>query len=980
MLFRCALFIVCFFPVAAFSQATNPSQIESEDSTISALLKDSASNPSVLINTQQSLITAHLWERLIEKAECSYDAAQKLTIYNLALEVASKLNDKKLIASTFYKLGRYHFSQGNIPLAVQSYLQSKQEFEAAGLERDAIYILADLGTLSIYSSNYKKAREYSEEAISLAIKLKESSAPAGAWPDDYGMGAALSNLGNVSKWEGESDKAIDYFQRSLSLYQRIDKGSNKYSTDILDNLADIGRVYRSIGDYVQALRYLDKAMDVAKALPFEERVERVAGIYNSLGILYTDQKDYSKAEEFFNQSLELAIAVNDRIKQARMLLNIGVTYQNQGNYKQALKSFRESLTIAEAIRAPETIILVGEGIGSVYKEQGKYTEALDWLNKSLLMAQELGDKTRTAELLWRKAEVHYAKGEYPESISMATSAKELAEQLRLQNVSYLSLMTLGKAYHAQRQDNLAMTTFAEAITRIEEMRNQVAGLEQAQELFFENKVASYYSMMELLLEQNKPADALLYAERAKGRVLLDAFSNGKVSVTKAMTSQEKKEEQELNQNILKLNIEIRYENVKKVSDDKLLKNLNAQLNSARLKYESFQNVIYASHPDLNIQRGQSPSLTPDGISNLVSDGKTAFLEYVVIKEKVFLFVLTKKSQTNTLDLRVYSINIKEEDLTKKINKFHKLMAERNPLFSEPSRELYDLLVKPAQHQLLDKTTLCIVPDGSLWDVPFQALQPTDNHFLIEDYELYYAPSLSVLKEMMKSKGVNPESVRQSLLAFGNPTAGRETVATLQAVNRGESFGSLPDAEIEVTKVQQIIGTSQSKVFIGTSADEKSFKTLAPTYNIIHLATHGVLDNLHPLYSYLLLSKAEGDSDNDGLLEAREIMNMNLHADLAVLSACETARGRVGAGEGVIGMSWAFFVAGVHTTVVSQWKVNTKSTSWLMASFYKHLKSENSKTGETKANALRLAVLELMKDERYRHPFYWAGFVMIGSNQ
>lgn len=113
------------------------------------------------------------------------------------------------------------------------------------------------------------------------------------------------------------------------------------------------------------------------------------------------------------------------------------------------------------------------------------------------------------------------------------------------------------------------------------------------------------------------------------------------------------------------------------------------------------------------------------------------------------------------------------------------------------------------------------------------------------------------------------------------------------------------------------------------------------------------------------------------------MNMNIHADLAVLSACETARGKIGAGEGVIGMAWAFFVAGCRTTVVSQWKVNSASTAQMMVNFYKHLKPstrQSTQDGGTKAKALRLAALELMKDVRYRHPFYWAGFVMVGSNR
>jgi CHAT domain-containing protein len=129
----------------------------------------------------------------------------------------------------------------------------------------------------------------------------------------------------------------------------------------------------------------------------------------------------------------------------------------------------------------------------------------------------------------------------------------------------------------------------------------------------------------------------------------------------------------------------------------------------------------------------------------------------------------------------------------------------------------------------------------------------------------------------------------------------------------------------------------------------------------------------------LLTKTDGDSENDGLLRAREIINMHLDADLAVLSACETGNGRISPGEGVIGMSWAFFVAGARSVVVSQWRVNSASTSQLMKNFYGALARQNDPNSRNKSQALREASLRLLTDRRYRHPFYWAGFVLVSNN-
>ena len=175
---------------------------------------------------------------------------------------------------------------------------------------------------------------------------------------------------------------------------------------------------------------------------------------------------------------------------------------------------------------------------------------------------------------------------------------------------------------------------------------------------------------------------------------------------------------------------------------------------------------------------------------------------------------------------------------------------------------------------------------------------------------------------------------------------------------------------------KIYGTQNSKILTGAAAKEKVVKAEAWQYPILHFATHGLLDDNNPLYSRLVLSSSS--EDDDGLLEAREILKLGLHADLAVLSACQTARGHFAPGEGLIGMSWAFFIAGTSTTVVSQWKVDSGSTALLMVDFHRRLQSSKGQAGAGKAEALRQAALKLMSDPKYRHPFFWSGFVVVGN--
>jgi CHAT domain-containing protein len=185
---------------------------------------------------------------------------------------------------------------------------------------------------------------------------------------------------------------------------------------------------------------------------------------------------------------------------------------------------------------------------------------------------------------------------------------------------------------------------------------------------------------------------------------------------------------------------------------------------------------------------------------------------------------------------------------------------------------------------------------------------------------------------------------------------------------------LTDAERQVRLIGELYGPARSSIHVGTEAREDRFKAEAPRHSILHLATHGVLDEASPLYSHVVLSPGATGSSEDGMLEAWEMAELRLDADVAILAACENGRGRVAAGEGIVGTMWALFVAGTQSLVVSQWKVESASTTELMAHFHRGL----ARGEGAKAEHLRRASRELLRDPRYAHPFYWAGFVLVGN--
>jgi CHAT domain-containing protein/tetratricopeptide (TPR) repeat protein len=953
-------------PLFSFGQSSSRDIQTETDLVVVLCTQEGEPAREQLLVSHPRLVNKDLWQALNSRAATAYyisSPEQSLATYNIAIEVAVRLKNPRLLATTYYNIGRTYSGLNQISKAIDAYERSRSVFEESNLQNDLTYILADLGLLYFIQEDYAHAARYSEQALSLSETAKANDSP-GVWPIEYGRATALSTLANLDLREGNFGEAIQKLKKALTLHQQLNRDGSSFNSYIAGDLQTIGRVYTASGDYPEALRYLDDALKIVRSV---SDADSMANLQNSIGTLYLEQEDYAQAKKSFDESLRVYLSNDNQREAASVLLNLGVIEQRQSNFDEALARFKSSLDVAKRVHCVDAMIAAGEGIGVVLTAKHEFSAALGAFGQSLKLAKDIQETTRQTELAWRMSQTYYEMEKYQEAVSCAEEAVALGRASHSPKLTYLATTTLGESYAAQNKIELATQTLERAVGELELMRNQVAGSEVESQLFFENKVNAYHSLVDLLIKQGKPLEALLYGERAKGRVLLDVLTGGRADLTKTLTPTERAERERLSRKISEINESI---GKKQVSGSSQLNSLYAQLDAARLEYQSFQDALYVTHPNLRIRSGHTASLSAADLNELTANGDTAYLEYVAAKDYVSLFVLSKNKSNGALEVKAYTIAIKPEDLNRRVEEFHDALAEQRLAYTTAARDLYTLLIAPAEQQLRGVGTISIVPDSFLWNVPFQALMSPSEHFLIEDHALYYAPSLSVLREMNKKKGKG-EMTNTSLLAFGNPVIGKDE-------QRNADLCPLPEAEQEVSSIAKSFDEKNSRVFIGRDASEKSFKTLAPIYSIIHLATHGVIDNRQPLYSHLLLTKTEGDPENDGRLEARQIMDMNLNADLAVLSACETANGRVASGEGVIGMSWAFFVAGTRSMVVSQWKIGSASTSDFMTAFYQNLHSANERMNGNKAEAIREAQLTLLKDNRYRHPFFWAGFVMVGS--
>lgn len=775
-------------------------------------------------------------------------------------------------------------------------------------------------------------------------------------------------------------------------------------------LVGLGDIYVVQGDYLRAADNYQQVMKLAEGLGVKQAI---AAMSVKLGNIHYYQGNLTLAMEYYQRSVKLYEGLGSTQDIAYPLVCLGDVYFAQNNNSQALEYYQRSLKICEQTFDRGGAAFLLNRIAEVYAAQDRYSQAVDFYQRSMKLQEELGIKSIAALSLNGIGNVRYREGNYAEAAKFSARATDLAREGNAPDVLWKTLTSLGQAYRALKDIDQAQRAFTGAITVLEKLRGQLVGNEREQQLFFENKTVPYVAMVELLIAQNKLAEAFRYAELAKGRMLLDVLRNGKADITKTMTEEERRHEKQLKATVTALGAQLRQESSLPQVNKARLFGIDFQLQKARLEYEAYETRIYAAHPELKVKRGAGDPITIAEVAPLIRDHRTALLEYVVAPEKTYLFVLTKNAgdgSSNGIDIKVYPIAISAAELAGRVQGFRSELANNSLDFKDHSQQLYELLLGPARQALEGKATVCIVPAEGLWELPFQALLSSPDKYFLEDHAVLYAPSLSVLREM-KLKGARRDSARDlaarsdnatiakvsagssnasaslpssltpallapAILAMGNPTLSTRLASKVEPSDRNLSGSGLPEAEREVMTLGEIYGIRNSRILTRFAAREETVKADAGRYPILHFATHGVLDDSNPLYSRLLLASS-GESD-DGLLEAREIMKLDLHADLAVLSACQTARGEIGRGEGLIGMSWAFFIAGASTMVVSQWQVDSASTARLMVDFHRELQNNGRQPQASKAEALRRAALKLMSDPKYRHPFFWSGFVVVGN--
>ena len=841
--------------------------------------------------------------------------------------------------------------------------KSDQELEEI-LEKEKRFVNSTLlGTLTTKALRYSTRAEY--ETALRYVRLQQIVAER--LNNQIGIAASLMNTAIVKHAQDEQEAALQAALKSLSLYETLK--SNPGIALAQENLSNI---YRALGDHRRAFHFAQKSLRLA-----EEQNHRRGMMHalSELANIYGEQNNAEQALAHIERAFTLAKETGDSLSVAMLRHDMALQYARFGDYPRALEIYHQLLKQTEAMKDHGGAAMARDQIGRILAEQGRYEEALQYHREAFAGLEAANKKRATVISLNNMGAIYLLQKNYTEALSISERAVSVARETERKTDLYVSLTSLGYSQFGLNRLADAAKSFREAVSISEALRAQTAGGVEEQQRSFEGGMRAAHGLLGVLVKENQPAEALMFAESAKARTLLDMLRQGRVRVEKSMTAKEQEEERRLKSRLTQLNKQLSRAAHSEKQD---VVELQTQLEKARLDYEAFQNALYAAHPELKTHRGEAPLINTKELAELLPNASSVLLEYVVTDENTYLFTIARSTEKAEPEIHVYTLAIKRAELAKQVETFRHQLATRDLGFRASAVKLYDLVFKPAEVQLRNKTNVIIAPDSNLWDLPFQALVNTAGRFMIEDASITYAPSLTVLREMTRrrmNRTANGE--RATLLAFGNPVSERKSANHAGFTFRNSSLDPLPEAAEEVKTLAKLYGSGRSKVYVGAEAREDRVKSEAGQASVLHFTTHGTLNNASPMYSYLTL--AEGGPNDDGMLEAWELMQLDLKAELAVLSACETARGRIGAGEGVIGFSWAMFIAGIPSTVVSQWKVESASTRDLMVSFHRTLISSGPKqTTSRKTDALRQAALTLMRNPETSHPFYWAGFVVIGD--
>jgi len=681
--------------------------------------------------------------------------------------------------------------------------------------------------------------------------------------------------------------------------------------------------------------------------------------------------------------LKLEEQAGDQQGQIQILLALGSSYADEGNVREGLDVFQRALQLSEPTNSPRLTETIRDNIASCYVQLGDYrrgAEIIEEMNR------------RTPDPFPYRAQYRYSTlalayqnlGQYQQALAAASKSVEEARAHKNEQLLSEPLMTKAHAEEKLGQSEAALGDVREALKVIEDLRAHLVPSDFMKRGFAEKTQEAFDYSVELLEGMNRPEQAVAVAEQARSRAFLDLLASHQIALRSSRHAGP----------------------ATAPSQPTVLTGQQASLASPQGKQEIVTRGGNASteagapaEPDLP-SAASTESASLDEMREQARRLHSTILSYWTGENEAFVWVMSADGSLHSA-----RIPIKRQQLTDLVRGVwptaahleaatHPAATDRHSGRNAPSahaevsfpgrgegeltvkreqkdrwRQLYRLLVEPVEGYLPAEADgrVTIIPHGPLFALPFAGLRDARGRYFLEKYLLEYAPAISVLR-FTSANGPHVKNEEQHFLLLADP-AGMAKFGLPQ----------LPGSRREVTAVANGLPANEVTMLTGTEAQSEAVRSAAGKSTVIHLATHGIVDDAKPFDSYLALA--------DRKLTARDIYGWNLDADLVFLSSCRSGMGKV-TGDGVLGLTRAFLYAGARSVVATLWDVADDPTARLVANFYKNIGH-----GADRAQALRSAQLAVLAQLRAgkvqiktslgkltlpENPVFWASFVLIGE--
>lgn len=730
----------------------------------------------------------------------------------------------------------------------------------------------------------------------------------------------------------------------------------------IEALLRMGESHREAERWQYALQCYKRLLKLP-SLPTQARSTTL----NSIATLYLRLHQFRLAGDYFRQSLNASSDQKDAASRSIALAGLAAVSAEDGKKQQAQDYLSQARKLAEQSGSRQAKAEALLFIGQIWREQGQSAEARQAFEDALsFYRQSNSDQQKQALLLCLLSDLHLAS-DPAKAAERAIETLNLNRTVKAGGLQWRAYLALARAQRAMGEKKKALRSYWLSLGQTEKARYDLS-TDAFKIGFFEERQTVYRELSDMLIEEGNTEEAFNVVERARSRSTLDLLAQKRAGKESSSTPEQNQSLEETAKKVSLLNTQLRSAQLDPAQRAQLedeLKEAQRQLEEIRLEVEMNRLQRFTRPADL---KHTQETLRAGEMLIEFFLGEDCSHVWLVSKDQSVSVALPPRKKIEEA-IRRYTLL-----LAKRPNSFQleRELATQKKMASE----LFDMLLGKFADKLSSARRLIIAPDGLLYYLPFETLV-VGTRYLVEQYDIAYTPSASVLAALGKSKPDSPTDDQMELIAFGDPDFG--TAARADALSDswvGYRLDQLPGTKGEVVSISDLFPSDRRRVYLGRAATEDALKRESLIQcRRLHFATHGLIDERFPSRSGILLT-LDQDPAEDGFLDVEEIAGLEMQCELVVLSACQTGRGRLTGGEGLVGLARAFLYAGARSVVVSLWSVSDISAANFMRRFYRHLAAK-----ETPVASLRQTKLEMIgSDKPERHPFYWSPFLIVGRSE